>query len=179
MPLVPIGDAASTRVNTLWAESTPGRGDWHPFDKLQIGDCMRFHGTHCRHFAVQYLGQSGLCGNREAATKTKSDIKDIGMSEENGTTIPERRFSLDFRCYVVENEEMKERGQALAGDGKKSTSPPMKKSPTTIQQQGRLPYYHERRTMSFHLCGDPKVARKIRTPAQLSWRRVDNATSYS
>jgi hypothetical protein len=33
----------------LWAESLPGKGDYHPL-KVQYGEMASFHGTHCRHY---------------------------------------------------------------------------------------------------------------------------------
>jgi hypothetical protein len=34
--------------NTLWAESSQGLDDFHPFE-LEYGQIQRFHGTYCRH----------------------------------------------------------------------------------------------------------------------------------
>ena len=46
---LPLTDPELTRT-TLWAESAPGAGDFHPLDVAQ-GEIAAFHGTRCRHRA--------------------------------------------------------------------------------------------------------------------------------
>ena len=46
---LPLTDPERTRT-TLWAESAPGAGDFHPLDVAQ-GEIAAFHGTRCRHRA--------------------------------------------------------------------------------------------------------------------------------
>ena len=44
---LPLTDYAETRT-TLWAESEPGRGDFHPLAP-QVGQVAVFYGSFCRH----------------------------------------------------------------------------------------------------------------------------------
>lgn len=44
VPLTPARDGAS-----LWTESSPGRGDFHPFE-VDYGQAVRFYGNQCMHF---------------------------------------------------------------------------------------------------------------------------------
>ena len=37
--------------NTLWSESSPGRGDFHPFE-LEVGEMKQFWGNQCSHYTV-------------------------------------------------------------------------------------------------------------------------------
>jgi len=49
VPLVPVADA-----NSLWAESEPGKGDFHSFDiDGSKGELMRFYGNRCRHYTTE------------------------------------------------------------------------------------------------------------------------------
>ena len=73
LPLTPLDDGGD---NTLWAESTPSAGDWHPFAPLKIGDVKRFWGSRVRHFALDNATVRG-------ARRT--------------------RVSMDFRCCVREH----------------------------------------------------------------------------
>ena len=44
---LPLTSPARTRT-TLWAESSPGRGDFRPLE-VGVGEAAFFFGTHCRH----------------------------------------------------------------------------------------------------------------------------------
>eukprot|EP00449_Zooxanthella_nutricula_P021716 CAMPEP_0198526588 /NCGR_PEP_ID=MMETSP1462-20131121/24049_1 /TAXON_ID=1333877 /ORGANISM="Brandtodinium nutriculum, Strain RCC3387" /LENGTH=233 /DNA_ID=CAMNT_0044256373 /DNA_START=40 /DNA_END=737 /DNA_ORIENTATION=- len=46
IPVVDVDGAAS-----LWAESSPGAGDFHPF-AARYGEAVRFYGNACQHFTV-------------------------------------------------------------------------------------------------------------------------------
>ena len=42
--------ACTATQTTLWVESAPGAGDYHPLD-VDVGQIGCFHGTLCRHYA--------------------------------------------------------------------------------------------------------------------------------
>ena len=49
LPLTPcFGDAS------LWAESAPSKGDFHPFE-VEPGRAVRFYGNQCLHFTRDLL----------------------------------------------------------------------------------------------------------------------------
>lgn len=45
VPATPVGGS-----NSLWSESSPGAGDFHPFSIGAPGEMVRFWGNRCRHF---------------------------------------------------------------------------------------------------------------------------------
>ncbi|EKX50365.1 hypothetical protein GUITHDRAFT_104173 [Guillardia theta CCMP2712] len=51
LPLSPVWD-----TNSLWIESEPGKGDFHPIE-LEYGSFCRFYGNQCRHFTKPNLTQ--------------------------------------------------------------------------------------------------------------------------
>ena len=61
---LPLTDPARTRTS-LWAESAPSAGDFHPLDVAQ-GEIARFHGTRCRHRAPP---------NASACTRVSLDFR--------------------------------------------------------------------------------------------------------
>ena len=46
---IPLTDCFGS--NTLWAESAPDRGDFHPYE-LKVGEMMLFWGSQCLHYTV-------------------------------------------------------------------------------------------------------------------------------
>jgi len=53
---------------TLWAESSPGLGDFHPLP-VDYGQLARFHGTACRHYVP---------GNSTSSTRVSMDFR-VGL----------------------------------------------------------------------------------------------------
>ena len=64
-PLVRVAN-----TNTLWTESTPGKGDYRSMD-LDVGQCLIFNGNLCRHFTKP---------NEEGRTRVSFDLRCIPAS---------------------------------------------------------------------------------------------------
>lgn len=86
--------------NTLYAESSPGLGDFHPFE-LEYGQGCRFYGNKCRHYTVP---------NTTDTTRVSFDLRVIPgfyyhrypPTKTIGTT---KRLLFDIGNYYAENIE--------------------------------------------------------------------------
>lgn len=87
---IPCSDGLA-QGNTLWAESRPGAGDFHPF-VIEYGTLCRFYGNKCRHYTVP---------NQTTRTRVSIDLRVI--SEESGGFIDNNRFRVGeyFHSIVV------------------------------------------------------------------------------
>ena len=70
---VPVTDVAGT--NTLWTESQPGLGDFHPLE-LKYGQLCRFWGNQCVHYTLP---------NSTDATRVSFDLRAIPRSVYTGS----------------------------------------------------------------------------------------------
>ena len=57
--------------NTLWAESVPGRGDFHPFSLNGAGEVLLFYGNKCMHYTL---------ANHTNATRVSFDFRVVPRS---------------------------------------------------------------------------------------------------
>lgn len=75
---LPLTDYKLTRT-ALWAESSPGQGDFHPF-AVQPGEAVLFFGTLCRHHAP---------ANPTAYTRASLDFRvGLGRFYDHGWVVP-------------------------------------------------------------------------------------------
>jgi hypothetical protein len=56
--------------NTLWVESTPNKGDFHPLE-LEYGTFCKFYGNQCRHFTYP---------NNTNATRVSIDFRAVSSA---------------------------------------------------------------------------------------------------
>ncbi|CAJ1449449.1 unnamed protein product [Effrenium voratum] len=63
---------------SLWAESAPGKGDFHSFD-VQPGQAVRFYGNQCLHFAKD---------NRTDASRLSFDFRVIRLRDLHWSQVP-------------------------------------------------------------------------------------------
>jgi len=73
---LPLTDSCDTA--TLWAESSPGRGDFHPF-QTRNGQVVRFFGNQCLHFSRE---------NLSGATRISFDFRVIRLCDFPMSGIP-------------------------------------------------------------------------------------------
>lgn len=73
VPLTPcFGDAS------LWAESAPGKGDFHPFE-VEPGQAVRFYGNQCLHFTRD---------NKTDSSRVSFDFRAIRMRDFHWSQVP-------------------------------------------------------------------------------------------
>lgn len=74
LPLVDVSGAES-----LWSESSPGRGDFRPF-VAKYGEAVRFYGNQCQHFTVD---------NETPRTRVSFDFRVIRGRDLDAAKLPE------------------------------------------------------------------------------------------
>ena len=72
---VPLTATHSNAKNTLWSESSPGRGDFAPF-RVGYGQAVRFWGNRCRHYTVANE-------DAEGSTRISFDLRAVADCDFN------------------------------------------------------------------------------------------------
>eukprot|EP00928_Gymnodinium_smaydae_P055763 TRINITY_DN39240_c0_g1_i1.p1 TRINITY_DN39240_c0_g1~~TRINITY_DN39240_c0_g1_i1.p1 ORF type:complete len:460 (-),score=44.08 TRINITY_DN39240_c0_g1_i1:15-1394(-) len=127
VPLVDVSDSES-----LWAESQPGLGDYHPF-VARYGEAVRFYGNRCQHFTVDNVTQR---------TRVSFDVRvirgrDVAKAQlPLGKYIRGRRFLLEghsrftlFGYYGIMSSEGELDADACQARGLVLDGPPAIDSP--------------------------------------------------
>ena len=95
VPLTPVSASS-----TLWLETAPGVGDFGP-RPMQIGQCLRFNGSLCRHHTVP---------NVSGATRVSFDLRCIPLSALAPGENPPTMVG-DYRCALMMMHEVGVAGQ--------------------------------------------------------------------
>ena len=89
---VPLVDVDGTE--SLWAESRPGAGDFHPF-VASYGEAVRFYGNKCQHFTVE---------NLTPRTRISFDVRLIRGRDVSAASLPEGKLVCG-RSFLTEGSD--------------------------------------------------------------------------